>query len=174
MRSTRSIAWTAGVAVLLALPEEATAQDPAMVRQQQMQEQVQRMQEHARQITEAMRQMANVQERAHQMEQQLVREMEQHRMQRDTDVQIAERLRYEERLRDMAHSMNVGAQEMHRAMEQLRNMVEQAEAPFRGDMEQEVERLRNHWELMTGSMEEGLRLLERLRDRIQTSAPTGG
>jgi signal recognition particle GTPase len=174
MLRTRSIAWTAGMVVLLALPDMALAQDPAMLQQQRMQEQVQRMQEHARQLTQAMEQMANVQQRAHQMEQQLVRAMEQHRLQRDVDVHIAERLRYEERLREMAHSMNVGAQEMHRAMEQLRNMVEQAEAPYRGDMEQEVERLRNHWELMTGSMEEGLRLLERLRDRVQASAPTGG
>ncbi|MDZ7779133.1 MAG: hypothetical protein U5R14_04230 [Gemmatimonadota bacterium] len=173
MRRATSIAWAAGVAVLLALPAMATAQDPAML-QHQMQEQMQRMQEHARQITEAMRRMASVQERAHQMERQILGEMENLRMQRDMDVHVAERLRYEERLREMAHSMNVGAQEMHRAMEQLRNMAEQAEAPFRGDMEQEVERLRNHWELMVGSMEEGLRLLERLRDRVQTSAPTGG
>lgn len=170
MRTSLRLLRAAGVATLLALPASLQAQDPAALQQQQLQ----RMQEQVRQLSETMQRMGNVQERAHQMEQQILREMEQFRLRTDMDVRLAERLRHEERLREMAHSMNVGAQEMHRAMEQLRNMVEQSGDAFRGDMQQEVERLRNHWELMVGSMEEGLRLLERLRDRVQASAPTGG
>jgi uncharacterized membrane-anchored protein YjiN (DUF445 family) len=163
-----------GIAVLALLPTTLSAQNPAAQQQQQQMEQMQRMQEQARQLTETMRHMATVQERAHQLEQQMVTQMEQFRLRRDLDVQFTERLRQEERLREMAHSMNIGAQEMHRAMEQLRAMLEQSGAPLARDMEQEVERLRNHWEVMAGEMEEGIRLLERLRDRVQASAPTGG
>lgn len=172
MRTPTSM-WALGIAVVAMLPTTLGAQNPAALHQQQM-EHMQRMQEQARQLTETMRQMATVQERAHQLEQQMVTQMEQFRLRRDLDVQFAERLRQEERLREMAHSMNVGAQEMQRAMEQLRNMLEQSGAPLARDMEQEVERLRNHWEVMAGEMEEGIRLLERLRDRVQASAPTGG
>jgi signal recognition particle GTPase len=157
------------LAALLIVPSAVAGQDPAALQQQQ----IQRMQEHVRQLNETMQRMAGVQERAHQMEQQILRDMERLRVQRDMDVQMAERLRQEERLREMAHSVNVGAQEMHRAMEQLRNMLDPSGAPFRGDLEPEVERLRAHWEAMAGSMEEGLRLLERLRDRVQASAPQG-
>ena len=102
-----------------------------------------------------------------------MQQMEQMRLQQTQNAQAAEQLRQQERLREMAHSMSLGAQEMHRAMEQLRNMLEGAGAPMAGDVEQEVNRLRNQWELMVGSMEEGLRILERLRDRVQASAPSG-
>jgi uncharacterized protein Yka (UPF0111/DUF47 family) len=177
MTRIRIAAWTFGLATLLALPTASSAQDPAALQRQQM---MMSMQEHARQLSEAMRRMESVQERARQMEQQMLREMEQLRLQQAQEsqsaqaAQIAERLRQQERLREMAHSVSLGAQEMHRAMEQLRNMLEGPGGPLGGEMEQEVARLRNHWELMVGSMEEGLRLLERLRDRVQASAPTGG
>lgn len=170
MRRYRGSVSLAAAAALTLLPGAIHAQDPAALQRQQM---MMSMQEHARQIGEAMRRMESVQERARQMEQQMLREMEQLRIQTQS-AQVAERLRQQERLREMAHSMSLGAQEMHRAMEQLRNMLEGPGGPLGQEMEQEVARLRNHWELMVGSMEEGLRLLERLRDRVQASAPSGG
>lgn len=161
MRTLRGRMGVAGLVFSFAVATGLEAQDPASMQHQQQMEQMQRMQEHARQLTEAMHQMTTVQERAHRLEQQILHEMEQDRMRRDLDMHAAERLRQEERLREMARSMNAGAEEMHRAMEQLRNMLEQSGASIDGDVDREVERLRNHWELMVGEMEEGVRLLER-------------
>jgi hypothetical protein len=65
-----------------------------------------------------------------------------------------------------------GAQEIHRAMEQLRRMLGDPAVAGNGDMVRDMERLRQHWENMAGQMEEGLQIMERLRDRLRIQDPS--
>jgi uncharacterized protein YukE len=57
-------------------------------------------------------------------------------------------------------------------MEQLRSMIGEPGAGWSPEAEREFERLRLHWEEMARQMEEGLTIMERLRDRI--GRPGGG
>jgi hypothetical protein len=66
----------------------------------------------------------------------------------------------------MAQAMSEGAQEMQRAMEQLRNMAGEPGAIMDRDMERDMVRLREHWQEMAGEYEQGLQIMDRLRDRI--------
>jgi hypothetical protein len=48
-------------------------------------------------------------------------------------------------------------------------MVREPGADWNAETERELTRLRLHWEEMAGQMEEGLAIMERLRDRISQS-----
>jgi hypothetical protein len=154
--------------MLVAPPMQSLAQEPTRMQQQQMQQQQQmiRMQEHVQQLDRVMQRMSGIQQRAQAMENHMLQEMRQLQANREMSEQGALQLRNQERLRSMAQAMNDGAREMHRAMEQLRNMVGERNAAWDGDMERDMLRLREHWEAMAGDMENGLQIMERLRDRI--------
>jgi uncharacterized protein YukE len=159
------MAIAAAVGVTLAAGAPLGAQQPGRVLQEQ---QMMRLQEQVSRMNEAMQHMHQIQERARNLEQRLNQEMArlwQHQgVQEGADLPLM--LENHERLRTMAHAMAEGARETHRAMEQLRNMVREPGAGWSPEMEREFERLRLHWENMAGEMEQGLAIMERLRDRI--------
>lgn len=146
--------------LMLAGPMLVEAQDPG--RQQQMM----RMQEQMQQMNRVMDRVAGIQERARNMEQQMVQSMARLQENRELAAQDATRLRNQERLRSMAQATGDGAQEMRRAMEQLRNMMGEPGAGWDAEMQREMERLRQHWEGVADGMEEGLQIMDRIRDRI--------
>lgn len=170
MRNGHALLLAAVVGFVGFVPSAATAQDPA--RMQQQQQQMARLQQQIQHLDRVMDRVAGIQGRAHQMEQQMVQAMERLQQNRQLATENAVQLRNQERLRSMARSMTDGAREMHRAMEQLRNMVGDPGAGWDQQMEREMERLRQHWEEMAGQMEEGLLIMDRLRERIHQ--PSGG
>ena len=145
----------------LAAPWSVEAQQP----QQQMQH-MQQMQEQAMRMQESMQQMQRLQARAHEMEQQMLRQMEQLRQQEMLREQDQVRLREQERIRDMAHAMSTAAGFISLAFERARDMLRDPGGAWGPEMQQDMERLRERMNEMAGSMNEGLAILERLRDRI--------
>lgn len=172
MRTPRRLALGFALGLLAAAPTYLAAQEPTHMQQQQhqqmqmQQQQMLRMQEQVHQLNRTMEQVSDLQQRAHAMEHYMAQEMERIRERSDLAGQNTLQLRNQERIRNMAHAMSEGAQEMERAMEQLRNMAEEPGAVWDRDMERDMVRLREHWQEMTGQLEQGLQIMERLRDRI--------
>jgi hypothetical protein len=127
---------------------------------------MQRMQEQAMRMQESMQQMQRLQVRAHEIEQQMLQQMERLRQQQMLAEQDRNRLREQERVRDMAHAMSTAAREMVQAMERARDMLGDPGSAWGPEMEQDMIRLREQMEEMAGSMDEGLAILQRLRDRL--------
>jgi uncharacterized protein YukE len=134
-----------------------------------MHQQVQEMHQRTQQLTEVMQRMQRVQQRAHDMEQMMLREMEQLRQREMLQEQDQLRLREQERIRDMAHSMANAAGEMNQAMERFRDLARDSQTLWNRDMERDMERLREHMDQTCVQMEEGLKIMDRLRERLHTS-----
>lgn len=168
IRKQRFVAVAMAVGVTLAAGAPLGAQDPGRVLQQQQQQQVLRLQEQTAHMNQAMQRMAQIQERAHQLEQQLTREMAQLWRHEGVQEGVNQQLQIQqhERLRAMVQATNEGAQLAYRAMEQFRAMVGEPGAAWNVEAERELVRLRLHWEEIAGQMEQGLAVMERLRDRL--------
>lgn len=124
--------------------------------QQQQQQQLQRMQEQVQRLDETMRRMTQIQQRAQEMEQLMLRDME--------HLQSQQHLEHQEQIRMMAHSMAGAAGEMTQAMMGLREMVQSGSMDR--EMQQDMERLRQHMRETCDQMEDGLRIIQQLRDRL--------
>ena len=165
-----AIAAAMGVAVAAGGPLGAQQPGARMLQEQQMV----RLQEQAMRMNEAIQRMSRIQERAHNLEHRLIQEMSRlwqyQGVQEGVDVPL--QLQTHERLRVMAHAMSEGAYHTNQAMEQLRNMLGEPGVAWDAQSEGEFERLRLNWEETAGQMEEGLAIMERLRDRI--SQPGSG
>jgi hypothetical protein len=105
------------------------------------------------------------------MEQVMLQDMERLRQQdaarpEGAQAQVQERLRQQEQIRLMAHSVANAAGEMNQAMVSLRQMAEES---GNHAMVQEMERLRLTMQESCDQMEAGLRIMEQLRDRLSQS-----
>jgi hypothetical protein len=166
MRRTHVLLIAAGLGLAGVAPTGVDAQTPPVVQQQQQQQQAMRMQQQIQHLNQVMERVSGVQERARQMEQQMLHSMQQLQQTRQMALENAVRIRNQERLHSMAQSVADGARMMHRAMEQLRTMIGDPGTGWDPEMERQMEQLRQHWNGMAGQMEEGLTIMERLRDRI--------
>jgi hypothetical protein len=133
---------------------------------QNAQQQLQRMQEQVQRLNETMQRMTRIQTQAHEVEQLMIRDMERLRQQDNLRLQDQERLRQQEQVRNMANALSGAAGEMNHAMFGLREMAQSSGQPLDREMEQEMERLRLTMQETCNQMESGLRLIERLRDRL--------
>ena len=124
--------------------------------QQAQQQQLQRMQEQVQRLDETMRRMTQIQQRAQEMEQLMLRDME--------HLQSQQHLEHQEQIRMMAHSMAGAAGEMTQAMMGLREMVQSGSMDR--EMQQDMERLRQHMRETCDQMEDGPRIIQQLRDRL--------
>lgn len=145
---------------LLLLPSAALAQDP-----HHMTEMHQRMQEQAMRMQESMQVMQRLQSRAQEMEQLMAGELQRMREQAVLQEQDHIHMRDQERIRDMAHAISTASREMVQAMERARDMLGDRTGPMDPRMNQEMEHLREQMNMMAGSMEESLAILERMRQR---------
>lgn len=166
---------TATVAVMamtvgLAGAAQAGAQDPPtrVLQEQQMM----RLQAQTMQLNEAIRHMERIRERAQVLEQHLVQEMARLRENPREGAQNSAMLQNQERLRTMVQAVGDGAREVHRAMEQLRLMIGEPGPGWDQETERELARLRVSWEETAQRMEEGLAIMERLRDRLGQPEPS--
>jgi hypothetical protein len=167
MRTKRALALAMMLGALGVGAATSAAQEPGRMAQQQQQQQMMQMQQQFMHLNQAMERVSFVQQRAHVMEREMARSMERIHQNQELAARNTEQLRNQERLRSMAQSMDDGAQQTHRAMEQLRNMLGDPAVAGDGDMVREMERLRQHWEEIAGQMEEGLQIMDRLHDRLQ-------
>lgn len=170
--SGRYATFMATVATLafLGVGNPLSAQIPPA--QQAQQQQLQRMQEQVQRLDETMRRMTQVQQRAQEMEQLMLQDMEHVRHQEALQaqegirLQTQERLQQQEQVRLMARSMATAADGMSQAMLSLREMVQTRASSWDRDMEQQMERLRLNMQETCTQMEDGLRIMEHLRDRL--------
>lgn len=144
---------------ILAIPAMAQAQRPPREMSQAMHQRMEMMQD-------VMQRMQRLQDRAQTMERDMIRDMDRLRSQDQLGDQDRVRLRDQERIRDMAHAMSTAAGQMHQAMARVRDLGADGDAPWNREMQQEMERLREHWEGLCTQMEEGLQIMERLRERL--------
>ena len=168
IRMHRIVAAAMAMGVTLTAGAPLGAQDPGRMLQQQQQQQLLRIQEQMAHMNQAMQHMAQIQERAHVLEQQVSRRMEQLWLHEGVEEGVSQQLQLQqhERLRAMVQATNEGAQLASRAMEQFRSMVGEPRAAWSPEAERELVRLRLHFETMASQMEEGLAIMERLRDRL--------
>ena len=167
----RFAAGTTMVAALafLGLGAPVAAQIPAA----QQAQQIQRMQEQMQRLDQTIQRMAQVQQRAQEMEQLMLQDMERARQmetlhqQESAQLQTQQRLQEQEHVRLMAQSMATAAGDMNQAMLSLREMAQTRS--WDRDMEQQMERLRLTMQETCNQMEEGLRIMEHLRDRLSQS-----
>lgn len=171
MRTKRALALAMALGTLGVGATMSAAQEPGRMAQQQQQQMMQ-MQQQFMHLNQVMERVSLVQQRAHVMEREMARSMERIHQNQELAARSTEQLRNQERIRSMAQSMDDGAQQTHRAMEQLRNMLGDPAIAGNGDMVREMERLRQHWEEIAGQMEEGLQIMDRLRDRLQIHQPS--
>jgi len=160
-RRTVMAAIVAVSAGLTALAPVGAQNPPARVLQEQ---QMLRLQTQATQLNEAMRQMARIQERAQLLEREMVQEMD--RLRQQEGAQQSLMLRNQDRLRTMSQALGEGAGDVHRAMEQFRLMIGEPGPGWDAETEGDFVRLRATWEETTRRMEEGLTIMERLRERL--------
>ncbi|MEJ2539529.1 MAG: hypothetical protein P8188_06105 [Gemmatimonadota bacterium] len=165
MRRGQALLLAAVVGLSGSVPSSAAAQDPARMQQQQ-QQMMMRLQEQVQHLNRVMERVSGVEQRAQQMEREMVRSMERLQQDRLMAEENAVRLRNQERLRSMAQSMTDGATEMHRAMTQFRSMLQDPGVGWDPEMERQMEQLREHWDTMAGQMEESLQIMDRLRERL--------
>jgi len=155
---TYSFPLVIALAALVVVPGPATAQDPA-------QDQMRRMQQHMEQMTRSMERMERIREHALDMERRMTRELERlHRM----EVRDPVRMQEHERLRDMSREMGRMAEGMRGATERMRDMARDRQMEHTPEMRRDMERLREHMDEMCDRMEEGLRIMDRLRERLGT------
>ncbi|MCA9736776.1 MAG: hypothetical protein R3E98_16905 [Gemmatimonadota bacterium] len=166
----RTVGWATLLVGLCVLPAGAMGQQrmAQQVPAQQMQ-QMQRMQEQARLLGETMQRMQRIQTQAHEMEQLMIRDMERLRQQSQLQERDLLRLREQERVRDMTHAYSNAAREMNQSMERVRDMLGDPGSNWGPDMEREMLRLREHMDDMAGRMEDGLKIMDRIRDRLHPS-----
>ena len=142
---------------------------------QLQQQQLQRMQEQVQRLDETMRRMTQVQQHAQEMERLMLQDMERSRQQEVLHQQEAiqlqqqERLRQQEQIRVMAHSIADAAGEMNQVMLSLRQMAQNSVGAPDPDLEQQMERLRQHMQETVHQMDAGIRIMEHLRDRLSQS-----
>jgi hypothetical protein len=134
--------------------------------QQAQQQQMQRMQEQMQRIDQTMQRMTQLQQRAQEMEQVSLRDMERLHQQEGLQVRSQEQLRTQEQIRTMAHALAGAAGEMTQAMNGLREMARTSDGTMDRAMEQQMDRLREHMQETCDQMEDGLRIMEQLRDRL--------
>jgi predicted ATP-dependent protease len=160
VRNGRTLGVLAGLFFggLIVAPVHGVAQDPA-------QEQMRRMQMQMEQMDRSMERMERIREQAHRLEAAMIQEMERlHRMGSADRSRILEH----ERLRDMSREMGRMAEALRGATERMRDVVRDRQMMHSPEMQQEMERLRTHLDDMCERMEEGLRIMERLRQQLRT------
>jgi len=157
----------AALALLVGAPVQGQQTQQQMARQQQMQQMQHRMQ----QLDQMTQRMERVQEQIRNMNQVLQQEMD--RLRTQNQEQVRNQLRQTERVRNMGESLGLMAQQMRQTMLQLREMAGDPAAAGDPAMVQHMERLQEHFRAMADGMEEGLRLMEQLHQRLREGAPGG-
>jgi flagellar biosynthesis GTPase FlhF len=131
--------------------------------QAQQQQQQQLQQQRLQQLEQSLQQTEWC-AKLHQMDQDMARQMER--------IREVERFRDHQRIRDMGKSLAQMAQELHGATLQLRDRERDQQRIRDQELERDMERLRQHVQDMSGRLEEGLKIMERLQQRLRVLQPS--
>jgi len=135
--------------------------------QAQMQQQTQeQMRQHAQALGESIQQMQRIQQRARDIQQSCDQQIRQIGQQQNLALGQQQRLRSHEQIRDMAQSISGAAGQMTQAMEGLHAMAQDPNAGWNGAAQGEMIQLRERLHQATGELEEGLQVMERLRQQL--------
>ncbi|MDT8341717.1 MAG: hypothetical protein RQ751_09420 [Longimicrobiales bacterium] len=151
--------------LLAAVPAQGQQAQQQVARQQQMQQMQQRMQ----QLDQMTQRMERLQEQVRSMNRMLQQDMDRLRVQDQTRAQ--DRLRQSERIRDMGESMGLMAQQMRQAMLRLREVAGDPATGGDPAMVRTMERMQEHLRAMGDQLEEGLRIMEQLHQRLREGGP---
>lgn len=146
------------VGAMVMLPTHAHAQGRRGTMNQQNP-----MQQRVMQMDAMMQRMDHLRDRLHMLDQDLTRQRD---LLRDQD-----RIRQHDQLRVLCQATDGVVGQLRQNMEQTRTMMANPLFDHDPEMQREMEQLRQHWELMAKQMEDGVGIMERLRERLRT--PTG-
>lgn len=138
------------------------AQQQAQQAQQQAQQQQQ--QQRLRQLEQALQKTERIRDRLHQMDQDMTRDMDR--------IRDQNRLREHQAVRDMGRALGQVADNLRGATLQLRNQEREQLRLQDPEMQREMERLRQHVQNMGTQLEDGLKIMERLQQRLRVLQPT--
>jgi hypothetical protein len=149
---TRKRILVAALGVTLAMPAPVLAQVRQPIRTQD------RMQDHIARMDAQIQRMDQLRSRIQKLDHDILKQMDR--------IRDQDRLREHQRLRDLCDGSQKMVQEMERNMKQLRQMAGDPVFARDQEMQQEMERLRQHWDDAATQIENGLQILERLRQRL--------
>ena len=169
MFSFRKTTQMALVAVTLAWAPDglvAQANAGAMAQQQQMQQLQHRLHQNAQALGQSVQQMQRIQQRAQLLQQNCSQDALQLQQRQNLQLHEQQQLRTHQQVGAMANSVSGAAQEMVKAMDRLRLMAQDPNRNWNGEAAGEMKRLQERLHQVTGEMEEGLLIMERLRQRL--------
>lgn len=169
MFSFRKATRVALVAVTLAWASDdlaAQANAGAVAQQQQMQQLQQRLHQNAQALGQSIQQMQRIQQRAQLLQQNCTQDIQQLQQRQNLQLHEQQQLRTHQQVSELAGSVSGAAQEMVKAMERLRLMAQDPDGNWNGDAAGEMQRLQERLHQVTGELEEGLQIMERLRQRL--------
>ncbi len=146
--------------------------------------QQQRIQDRIHQVDQMVGRMDRIRDRIHQLDQTCVQDMDRIRdrihdqdrlrdqVQDPDRLRDQDRLRQMERIRDATDAMGQMGQQMRTTMVQMRQML--GDPAFQGEpnTEQEMEQLQQHLQNMGDQLEEGIKVMEQLHQRVREGQPT--
>jgi len=168
---TLAFAMTVGRAAVLDAQSGSAAQKGQKGQQQaqkaqqqgQQQAQQQQQQQRLRQLDLALQRTERIRDRLHQMDQELTRDMDR--------IRDQDRLREHQAVRDMGRTLGQVADNLRGATLQLRDR-ERDQLQLRDqEMQRDMERLREHVQNMGVQLEDGLKIMERLQQRLRVLQP---
>ncbi len=152
----------------------AQAGTGAMAQQQQMQRVQQRMQQHAQALGQSVQHMQRIQQRAQQLQQTCDQQAQQLQQRQNLQLHEQQQLRNQQSIGEMANAVSGAAQQMTRAMEGLRLLARDPVGNWTGEAEGEMLRLRERLHQVTGELEEGLQIMERLHEQLNQGTQGSG
>jgi len=164
---TKSLGITLLVGTISLAPATLTAQvrAGAQAQQAQMQQMQQRLQQNAQALGESIQQMQRIQQRAQQIQQscdQAAQALQQQNLAQGQQQQ----LRAQTRIGEMANAISGAAPQMTVALEGLQSMAQDPSGNWNPDAVGEMSQLRERLHQVTGELEEGLQVMEQLRQRL--------
>lgn len=131
--------------------------------QQQSQQQAQQQQQRLAQMEQALQKTQRIRDRLHQIEQDMTRDMDR--------IRDQDRLREHQAVRDMGKALGQMANNLTAVTLQLRDREREHLQLRDPQMQQDMERLHEHVRAMGTQLEDGLKIMERLQQRLRVLQP---
>lgn len=139
-------------------PASGWAQNRRMDHVQQQAQQQDRLRQHVQQMDEQLQRMDRIRDRIQRFERDCAQQLDR--------VQDQDRLQEHQRLRDMARSMSDAMGPLRENLQRTREMARNPRFDQDPELQQQMERLRNHWREMLGQLDESVASLERIQKQL--------
>lgn len=122
----------------------------------------QRHQQMQQQMQDMAQRMSRIHDRAHQLSQSMQQQMQQNQAQQGEHQRLMLRT---------CQATEETARQMREMAERAREMQQSREFQGDRDMQRDMDRLRQHMDTMAGDMENTLRIMERMQERLRQNPP---